>query len=169
MELLIPGLILVALMAWASTKIKKRASDAFESELIETENYAVRKPDGFLHVIGDPDHEFRAYSKEFGGQNNSGDRRATIEIDVFPGRDLESVRDQTTQMGASPEIKSETATACDIEATEAAGESLIDVYYKIVSGRGAVYRLRFAALAEHSDEYLRKRDETFESFFLKTN
>src|SRR4030095_7816250 len=87
MELLIPGLILVALMVWVSTRIKKRAAEAFEPETIESENYSLHKPEGFLHFIDSPDHDFEAYSKEF----DEGDfrlRRSKIEVDVLVGTDL---------------------------------------------------------------------------------
>src|SRR5436189_43661 len=92
MELLIPGLILVALMAWASTKIKKRAADAFEAETVETDRYILQKPEGFLHVLGDSDHEFYAYSREFGEGTSSKIRRATIEIDVLRSANLAEIR-----------------------------------------------------------------------------
>ena len=69
--LIILGLILVALMVWASTKIKKTAADAFEPEFIETDAYSLQKPEGFLHVIGDETHEFMAYSKDFGKGDES--------------------------------------------------------------------------------------------------
>ena len=67
MELLIPGLILVALMVWASTRIKKNAAAAFDAEVIETESFSIRKPEGFLHVLNDDSGlAFRSYSKDFG-------------------------------------------------------------------------------------------------------
>src|SRR6476620_3282039 len=92
MELVIPGLIIVALMAWASTKIKKRAADAFETESIETDRYSLRKPEGFLHVLGDSEHEFYAYSREYGSGSGSKVRRATIEIDAFKSASVADVR-----------------------------------------------------------------------------
>lgn len=168
MELLIPGLILVALMVWASTKIKKRAADAFEAEFIETETFSLQKPEGFLHVIGDPEHVFTAYSKDFGGDDNSGDRRATIEIDVLPGNDLAGARDSILNSATQSEIRTQTVNICELETEETVNENDLKVVYKIVAEDNSIYRLRFAVLAEHSDQYLRKIDETLDSFVLKT-
>ena len=67
MELLIPGLILVALMVWASTKIKRSAAKAFDAEHIEGEGFALDKPEGFLNRHYDnSEFLFDAYSKDFG-------------------------------------------------------------------------------------------------------
>lgn len=169
MELLIPGLILVALMVWASTKIKKRAADAFETEFIETENYSLQKPEGFLHVIDDPGHEFHAYSRDFGKGDNTGIRQATIDIDVFPYTRLETVRDLVKESASRAEIVGdETASVCRLGAEETANEIAFNAFYEIVAAENDVYRLRFAVLREHSDDFLRKIDETLDSFTVKT-
>jgi hypothetical protein len=51
MEILIAGVILVAFMAYASTRIKRSAAKAFEAETVETDQFVIQKPDGFLNVI----------------------------------------------------------------------------------------------------------------------
>src|SRR5881392_682596 len=67
MEILIVGLIIVALMVYASTRIKRTAAAAFDAETIETDELTIRKPDGFLHNLnGDPKFAFEAYSKDLG-------------------------------------------------------------------------------------------------------
>src|SRR3954462_6162642 len=81
MELLIPGLILVALMVWASTKIKRKAADAFSAEHIEGDGFTLEKPDGFLsksYVEGA--HLFDAYSKEYGTGTAADVRAATAVV-----------------------------------------------------------------------------------------
>jgi hypothetical protein len=81
MELLIPGLLLVALMIWASTKIKRSAAAAFDAEHIEGDGFALDKPDGFLNLqYGSSDHLFDAYSKEFGLGEASNVRAATAVV-----------------------------------------------------------------------------------------
>ena len=73
MELLIPGLLLVALMVYASTRIKRTAAEAFEPETIETDVFVLEKPEEFLNVINhDLALELQAYSREFGVENNLG-------------------------------------------------------------------------------------------------
>ena len=148
MELLIPGLILVALMVWASTKIKKTAADAFETESIETDSYTLQKPEGFLHVLGDTEHEFYAYSKEYGEGSNNKLRRATIEIDI---------------------LKREIPSESELETEETANETAFRAFYKIVGAQNAVYQLRFAVLSEHSEEFLGKVRDTLDSFSVRSN
>jgi hypothetical protein len=169
MELLIPGLLLVALMVWASTKIKKQAADAFEAEFIETENYSLQKPDGFLHVIGDEDHELRAYSKEFGTGDKNGIRRATIEIDLFPGSDLKSVRDAVETAAAKSEVTTQSKSIIEVNTDEAANETAVRAFYRIVAAGNQVYRLRFAVLPEYLEDHRSRIDETLDSFIIKTN
>src|SRR5437867_2652270 len=78
MELLIPGLILVALMVYASTRIKRSAARAFEAEQIAGDGFTLVKPDGFLHRINDDsEYAFEAYSKEFGSGAADDVRAAT--------------------------------------------------------------------------------------------
>ena len=168
MELLIPGLILVALMAWASTKIKKRAAEAFEPELIETENYSLQKPEGFLHVLNSDDHDFEAYSKEF-DQGNFSLRRAMIEIDVLRDIDLKEAVDALNANSADPTTIKESDNVYRIECEETANENPFRVFYKLVSSPRGVYRLRFAVSAENAEDYLRRIDETLDSFTVKAN
>lgn len=169
MEILIPGLILVALMAWASTRIKKRAADAFEAELIETDNYSLRKPEGFLHVIGDPQHDFSAHTREFGGDEDSQVRLGTIEIDILQDSSLPAVRDSIRQGAERSDVRREAEGVCEIVASEAANQSPLTAFYKIVRNGRAVYRLRFAVVAEHKTEFSRKIDKTLDSFKVKTD
>src|SRR5438067_6433543 len=89
MELLIPGLILVGLMVYASTRIKRSAARAFEAETVETAEFTLYKPDGFLSVLnGDPAYAFEAYSKDFGTGDDKNVRAARATIRVLDGIDL---------------------------------------------------------------------------------
>jgi len=169
MEFLIPGLILVALMAWASTKIKKSAADAFEAETIETDKYSLQKPEGFLHVLIDPDHEFYAYSREFGEGASSKLRRATIEIDVLNATRLADVRNAIKSSAAEVELVSETASECELETEETANENSVRAFYRIIAAQNGVYRLRFAALSVHLDEYRDRIKPTLDSFSVRSN
>ena len=170
MEILIPGLILVALMVYASTKIKKRAAEAFEPEMIETDAYALRKPEGFLHVIGDTGHEFNAHTKDFGEGDGFQERRATIELDIITNAAVQDVCDSIRDAAFRFDEKNGSSTeTCRIESTESATGTTVSAFYKIVGARDAVYRLRFATLPEYTEEYLRRIDETLDSFVVKTS
>jgi|SRR5687768_5270942 len=167
MEILIPGLILVALMVYASTKIKKRAAEAFEPETIETDAYSLRKPEGFLHVIDSPGHDFEAYSKE-SGDDNYQPKRATIEVDAIRDFDLANAREEVRMRSVECAVMDETDSGCRIEADEAANEIGLKVFYKLVDAGDVIYRLRFAVLSKHADDYTRRIDETLDSFTVKT-
>jgi hypothetical protein len=167
MEILIIGFILVGLMVYASTRIKKRAAEAFEPEHIETDAYSIEKPEGFLHVIDSPDHDFEAYSKEF----DEGDfrlRRGKIEIEVFPEGEFQNVVDSIVENATRAEVRSESQTVSVIEANEEANETRRFAVYKVVAGRGLVYRVRFAVTESYRDEYSDKIEKTLDSFTLKT-
>jgi len=167
MEILIPGLILVALMVYASTKIKKRAAEAFEPETIETDTFSLRKPEGFLHVIDSADHDFEAYSKE-SGDDNYQSKRARIEMDAIRDIDLADACEQVRSRSSEFAVMDETDSGCRIEADEAANETGLKVFYKLVNAGDVVYRLRFAVLSKHVDDYMRRIDETLDSFTVKT-
>ena len=98
MELLIPGLILVALMVYASTKIKKNAAKAYEAESIETAEFSITKPHGFLHPLnGETEYAFEAYSKEFGQDHAEQFRQASAELLVFVDANFEEQRDEISR------------------------------------------------------------------------
>jgi len=81
MELLIPGLILVALMAYVSTRIKKSAARAFEAEQVTGDGFSLEKPDGFLvRTGGEAFLLFDAYSKNFGTGGAENIRAATATV-----------------------------------------------------------------------------------------
>ena len=163
MELLIPGLILVAVMVYVSTRIKKRAADAFNAESINADGFSLEKPEGFLHVVGDERHEFMAYSKEVGEDDNSSTRRATIELDVLPEADVASVRKAICEASVNSSARQEDV----LETDEGANETEFRAVYKLAARGSSVYRLRFAVLAEHFDEFSRRIDDTIESFVTK--
>lgn len=81
MEILIPGLLLVALMVYASTRIKRTAAEAFESESIAGDDFIIEKPSGMLTVInGRPDLLFESYSKEYGKGDAGEIRQVRAEL-----------------------------------------------------------------------------------------
>ena len=166
MELLIPGLILVALMVWASTRIKKTAAAAFDAETIETAEYSIRKPEGFLHVLGDTKHELTAYSREF-CEETSKDRRANIEIDVFPDTSVKTIRDDIRRSAIDSKLEYQEDDICELTTEETANQTSFTAFYKIV-GRGNVsYRLRFAVATDHLEEYVNTIKDTVDSFTVK--
>jgi hypothetical protein len=166
MEILIAGVILVAFMAYASTRIKRSAARAFEAETVETHQFVIKKPDGFLNVInGDPQFAFEAYSKEFGTGDASAIRLGTATIKV-------------SDAGSGPAVVG-TEIASDIK--EVVGEKhyrLVEgkrvnkeidlrVLYKIAESQGKVFVLEITALPEAPDEFSHKIESMLDSFEIK--
>ena len=172
MELLIPGLILVALMVYASTRIKKTAAAAFEPETIETDDFIIQKPDGFLNVInGDPQLTFEAYSKEFGGVGAENFRQGTAHLRIYDGISI----DQAVANLSDSEIEitgdiSEVVNEIRYRVIEAKRmEKGVDfcTFYKIAERNAKVYEFEIAALVETTDEFMRKIEMMLAGFEVK--
>ena len=144
MEILIIGAVLVALMAYASTKIKKSAARAFESETIETDEFIIVKPEGFINPINDKSRfAFEAYSKDFGKDGAENTRQAEIFVSVFSKQDFK----------ANETVENETAYN----------------FYKVIESEklNKVYELKISVLKDFLADYQKRVDETLESFRLK--
>lgn len=172
MELLIPGLILVGLMIWASTRIKKSAAAAFDAETVDTDQFVIRKPEGFLHVLNDDTGlAFRAYSKEFGKVGNKDVRRATIEIEKHADTNLETLRRKL-------ESEAENVEAFDpyVDAGEKAAfmisNSIVDggeylIARKLVTRGNCVWEGRESVLSEADKEAEFLTESALNSFQVK--
>jgi hypothetical protein len=171
MEILIPGLIIVALMVYASTRLKRATTKAFEQEAIETEDFSLVKPEGFLHLInGDPAYAFQAYSKEF-GTNGSGEiRRATIDIRKIADRTFEQVCEtlgRDAKILDSKHFQLNEMRANSMEIVRRTGDVETVDHYLIIEAPDSVFELRTTVLREHNDDYQRKIDELEESLTIK--
>lgn len=164
MELLIPGLILVALMVWASTRIKRNAAAAFEAETVDNDQFVIRKPEGFLHVLNDDSGlAFRSYSKEFGKVGVRDVRRATIEIERNVGTNVDEMRKR---------IESQAESISSFEAYLDGGEKAaclitthivdggeFEISRKLVTRGTDVWEGRGTVLSDHREEF----NETIEA------
>lgn len=91
MEILIIGVIIVALMAYASTKIKKAASEAYKEEILENEYFTITKPDGLIIPVKEySEFMFEAYSKEFGEDEAEKLNRCWAVVNEKDGVDFDS-------------------------------------------------------------------------------
>jgi hypothetical protein len=172
MELLIPGLILVALMVYVSTKIKKNAARAYEQETIETTEFSIVKPEGFICPVDyGNDLVFAAYSKEYGRDQTDGVRQASAEIraiddasfdEICERAKIDSVRVVSEDIGILNGTKS-----CVIATERNDAEITLDAIHKIVEGVGKTYEITITVLPEYKEDYSRKIDEMLGSFALK--
>lgn len=163
MEILIIGIIVVALMAYVSTRVKRSAAAAFQAETVETSEYSIQKPDGFLSMIGgDPQFAFEAYSKDFGTGPAEKLRqvRATLVIDSDQGEGDGEIVATRTEVIDSDVYKL-------TEAKASRGGTEVVILSNTAEKNGKLYVLEVTRLAETSDEVARKTEEFVESLRLK--
>ena len=152
MEILIPGLILVGLMYWASTKIKQKAADAYKEEVVETDNFRVEKPDGFISpAYPEEGLVFAAYSKDFGRDRTRELRQAELEVRRRP----EVPADHTSAEDAN-----------DVLEIPSSNSDLAE-FVRFVSVEDGAYEMRGRVLVEHRQEFARKLKEMMASFSAK--
>ncbi|HTH52148.1 MAG TPA: hypothetical protein VL501_09455 [Pyrinomonadaceae bacterium] len=170
MELLIPGLVLVAIMVWASTRIKRNAAAAFDAETVATDDFSVDKPAGWLSVVEPRDgYLFEAYTKDFGTNAAENIRRGTANVSVSDG----SVDDRVSQfLGDSPATsdRREVIDGIHYRIVEREDEDADASYLetmKVAGKGGKVYTLTVTCLADATDEFRRGVEGMVDSFVLK--
>lgn len=172
MEILVPGLILVALMVYASTKIKKRAAAAYEQESYAGDGFSIVKPEGFIIPAEMPAGlEFNASSKEYGRDEADAVRQVNAEVRRHRDKSLEDLR--TSILSSAVEIVEEFTEKFDennywiAETRKSADGISTDVFYKVFEKNPSVYELRVTALAEHKDEISNSIETLMDSFTAK--
>lgn len=171
LAILIPGLIIVALMVWASTRIKRSAAAAFESENIETDDFVILKPDGFLNNLnGDPKYAFETYSKEFGA-NATEIRQGRVRLTITEAGDIDQIIRNLSDEGN--EIVDDITEVIGtqryrlIEAKRYENEFDLCVTYKIAEKDSRCYVLEAIRLGETSEEFAHAIEAFANSFELK--
>jgi hypothetical protein len=169
MEILIPGLLLVALMVYVSTRIKRSAADAYEAERVETDDFAIAKPEGFIIIeSGDPKVLFAAYSKEYGLEDADRFRQVSTELRLHKGKEVARVRDGIAQ-GAS-RITSEQHLAGPSAIIEAETEQhgiRFDSEHRLTEKDGDTFELCVTALSETKEANQKYIDSMFSSFEVR--
>ena len=148
MEILIIGIILVALMAYASTKIKKSAQAAYEAEVFENEGFTVKKPDGFIIPFNEKSpYAFEAYSKDFGDD----------EARKF------------NQCWAVVSVKNGFKKNSSIKSKKNEKNVLIQLFTKTLGNKklNKTYELEISLLDEYKEQYAEKIEAMLSSFALK--
>lgn len=172
MELLIPGLILVALMVYASTRIKKAAARAFEQEQVESDEFSITKPEGFLHPRNHRNEfAFEAYSKEFGNDGAEELRRAAATIRVTKGETLDEIA-STARSAISSIISEDRFELNGARTWVIRGETeqngiATDTAYKLIEQGDTILELKIFVLQEQKEDYAGKIDEMLGSFSAK--
>ena len=167
MELLIPGLILVALMVYVSTRIKRAAAAAFEEEQIIGDGFTLTKPEGFLHKINNSDYPFEAYSKQFGTGGAEKERAATAIVYIDRLSIEKTAADEKarlTTVGGFDEFELGENHCVVMKGKRVRSDNAFDVSSKLIQSDGTTFLLRIEVLEELSDEFSRKTDEMLTSF-----
>ena len=168
MEILIPGLILVALMVYISTRIKRSAANAYEKETVETAEFSITKPEGFIILdSSDPNVIFAAHSKDYGTGDADRFRRVSAELRRHEDRSIDEVkslaRDNVELIGEQHLGGGTTV----IETRRSIDGIEFEHEYWISQKDETIYELRITALAETKEDDLKNIDELLASFELK--
>lgn len=171
MELLIPGLILVALMVYASTKIKKNAAKAYDEEVIENERFRLTKPEGFINPV-EPvgDAIFSAYTRDFGTEESAEMRLAAANIYFSPGK---SIADRQPEIAGEVEVVNTRSfhigqfPAMLLEGTHADNSVKFASFYKFIEDENDLYELRVEILEDEREKFVERVEKMMDSFELR--
>lgn len=176
MEILIVGAIVVALMVFVSTKIKKSVAAAFEPETIENAEFRLIKPSGFINPLNeDSEFAFVAYTKEFGKNDAEEFRQARADVTVFSDSNLSAaIKNVGKSSGKvlsknSSDDVSRRQKICLIETENIEQNVAVRNFFKIVEN-GAnhkIYQLQVVVLEAYRAEYSERINQLIESFTVK--
>lgn len=172
MEILIVGSIIVALMVWASTRIKRDAAAAYDEEAIEADGFRLTKPEGFIHLLNDDSGlDFRANSKDFGLGDAAEKYQATITVERHDGKtaDAVAVAIKESASGAANEEKFVEQDRKNILIDASVVEDGVNIrrYVRLVGRDAATFELRADVLDEVAEGYSEKIENLFASFEVK--
>jgi hypothetical protein len=174
MEIFIVGLAVVALMVYVSTKIKKSAAAAYEPETIETEEFKVDKPEGFIHPLNDDSGlAFVANSKEWGKNEASKFRQAKAAVRTISNSDFKTVCENAKKSVGKIVSKKyvENAPAGQkiflLEGETFEETVKIITFWKIVENRQKIYEMKAAVIEAYADDFANKLKQMVSSFTVK--
>lgn len=169
MEIFFIGIIIVALMVYTSTKIKRSAAQAFERETIETDEFTIFKPEGFINPTNeDSPFAFEAYTKLFGEKAAKDYRHAQANLRIIPNGNFKGVCEDAKV--SADEILSEYNTQEKtylLESGRTEKEVKIFSFWKIVEGNRKIYELKISVLEKYADEFADRINLMIDSFRVK--
>ncbi len=176
MEIFFAGLVLVALMVYASTKIKKSAAAAFEPEIIDAEDFRLVKPQGYINPIRENSPlAFEAYTKDFGFEEAKDFRRSRATLNVSANADFETVckdAKKTADKIISKRFVEDTPANQKIfwlENEKSTNGVKFFTLWKIVESREKrkIYQFQVSVLEEYREELAEAASEMLGSFEVK--
>ena len=175
MEIFIVGVIVVALMVYVSTRIKKSAAQAYEPETIDAEDFTIYKPAGFINPVNDGSRlVFEAYTKDFGTDEAKDFRQARARLRRISDLSFDAVCKNAKQSAGKVLSKNFSENAAQqriflIEAEGIENDVPISSAWKIVESRERrkIYELQISVLEEYKKNYADEIAEMIESFAVK--
>jgi hypothetical protein len=170
MEILIIGAIVVALMVYVSTRIKRQAAEAFEEETIDTNEFSLVKPEGYLSPVENEDFlAFYAYSKEFGEEEKAEKLyQSLIKLKILAGRSLAEIAGEIKK-SLDAEIQEEKPDENTYILSGAKSEKEVEkiFYHKLVAKNEQVYDLEVMVLTDYQEKFGEKAEKLLTSFHVK--
>lgn len=176
MEILIIGGIIVALMVYASTKIKRSAAQAFEPETIDEADFSLNKPEGYLHPFREnSEFAFEAYTKNFGGGAAKNLRQSRATLRVNSNSSFDEVCRNAKKSGDKVLSKNFVGNAPEnqkiflLETEKVEQDVKIYTLWKIVENRAQrkVYEYQVSVLEANREEFADRMNEMIETFQVK--
>jgi hypothetical protein len=170
MEILFIGIIIVALMAYVSTRIKKNAAAAFAVEEIETDEFAMTKPEGFLSPVQNEEFlAFYAFSKEFGEDEGAEKiRQGEIKLRKLAGRPLSEIaRERLSGFDSVVSDSKDESEAITLVGEKSQGDAKLINHHMLVARGDEVFDLEIAILSDYEEKFAGIPERLFESFRIK--
>ena len=174
MEIFIIGIFVVALMAYVSTKIKKSAAAAYEPETIDTADFTIFKPDGFIHPFNeDSEFAFEANSKDWGKNEAGKFRQARAVLRVISDADLKTIVENAKKSAGKIKSKGFVKDAPDgqkiflLDGEKSTDDVKILNFWKIVETNKKVYELKAAVIETYAEDFADRISAMLESLSVK--
>lgn len=168
MEILIVGVVIVALMAYVSTRIKKSAASAFERETFDAPDFSLVKPEGFLNPVDVREGlAFYAYSKDYGAEDSAKFRQSEIRIRVYESVNLREIVKNLKSLADKIVWEKNDGDVFLLKTENSEGKVSLEKQHKFISKNGKIYELEFKTLQETKEDYTHRIADTFESFTVK--
>lgn len=172
MEILIIGVIVVALMVYASTKIKKAAREAYEAETVATEEYSLKKCEGYLIPALDErsGSKLEILSKAYGTDKCGKMRQVALSLTIEKGVELAGVRKklraELDNIAADELIKDTQKITLTMTGKSEQDGCPTRVFIKYFARSGNIYKFKAVALEENIDEHLENIESMLESIII---
>lgn len=174
MEIFIVGLAVVALMVYASTKIKKSAAAAYEPETIETADFKIYKPEGFINPLNDDSaFAFVANSKDWGKNDASKFRQARAVVRVISNSDFKIVCENAKKSSGKVKSKQFVKSAPAgqkiflLEGETLESDVKIITFWEIIESGQKIYELKIAVLEACAEDFADRINALTASFNVK--